>query len=93
MLTPLNETSVTRPGPSMLSPAAAFGAAVCSTTFSGRTPMVTSPRVALRTLARTATFVPATSTTTMSPALEVTGPVKRFDWPRKFATNAVRGSS
>ena len=28
-----------------------------------------------------------------SPFAEITGPVNRFDWPRKLATKAVRGSS
>ena len=43
VLTPENETSVTRPGPRMLTPGAFFGASVCSMSFSGRTPMVISP--------------------------------------------------
>ena len=41
----------------------------------------------------TAMRAPATSTSRASPLVPTTSPAKRFDCPRKFATNAVRGRS
>ena len=93
VLTPENETSLTRPGPSMFTPAFSAGSFECTVSFSGRTPIVTSPVWRWAREVGVLILRPATSTTMVSPAEAVTGPLNRFDCPRKFATNAVVGSS
>ena len=68
--------------------------AVQQRSFSGRTPTVTSPGVTLRALVRHRDAA-AGDVDGDQPrrSCRLTSPVNRFDWPRKFATNAVRGSS
>jgi hypothetical protein len=116
--TPVNDTSVTLPGPRTLlpGPSAGSGRRAASSpscrirTFSGRTPSWrtapaatpvgpapvstgSTPGAPVETRpAGTWRRVPATSTPTTSPA-STTVPVTRLERPRKFATNAVLGSS
>ena len=93
VLTPLKETSVTRPGPTTLRSLDCFGALSCSVTFSGRTPTVMRPRCRCARSERTSIVVPETSTEIEDEPLDVTSPVNRLDCPRKVATKAVCGSS
>ncbi len=93
MLTPLNDTSMTRPGPRRFAPDGTVPSPACSVSFSGRTPTVTVPDVRCARERGTRMRRPATSTPSVSPAPSSTGPTKRLDWPRKFATNTVDGSS
>ena len=93
VLTPLNETSLTMPGPSTLTPDVAGGGVVSSVSFSGLTPIVTTPECRCARSFGTSSLVPAMSTTIeFSPEL-TTWPVNRLDCPRKLATKAVFGSS
>src|SRR5690606_32596897 len=79
VLTPVKETSITRPGPRMLVPALAFGALACRWTFSGRTPTVTSPLCRAARFVGTVILAPAISTEMESAVEPFTGPVNRFD--------------
>ena len=89
VLTPLNDTSITRPGPIALRPGSARGASRCRLSFSGRTPIVTSPAWRWARAFGTTILVPSMSTAMLVAVVPATGPVKRFDWPRKLATKAV----
>ena len=72
---------------SLTFPCRTFGAPSPSRIFSGLTPTATLP---VRPAVSTVTTLPSRSRTLSVPS---TAPPSRFDVPRKFATNAVRGRS
>ena len=94
VLTPENETSMTRPGPSTLrvddsGRRLAVQRDLLGSHADGDLALVSLRRA--RWARRCA--CPATSTVIAASVVPATSPVNRFDWPRKFATNTVRGSS
>ena len=62
-------------------------------TFSGRMPTHPSPLSVWHRAAGIETSIPCMSTVVTSEALLLIVPSMRLDWPRKFATNVVRGFS
>ena len=93
MLTPTKLTSVITPPGIVLPGASRDSPSSPISTFSGRIPTQPSSPSAWVRSRGTETVIPCMSTLVMSPSRDWIRPAIRLDWPRKFATNVVRGFS
>ena len=91
--TPVKDTSVTTPPGMVLPGASSASPSSPISTFSGRIPTQPSPPSVCARSALMETPMPCMSTLTWSPERPVTLPSIRLVWPRKLATNVVRGFS
>ncbi len=93
MLTPTKLTSQITPPGTVLPGASSSAPSSPISTFSGRMPTQPALPSACARSVGTVTSIPCMSTVTRSEARPLILPSIRLDWPRKLATNVLRGFS